>query len=194
MQSPKANRSKLNRYLFTVFLILVGAGSIIIIGPIIFSVMDGHLFVAIKEYLYAVVLLTILTISLVTFVFIIKKEKKGKILKSSQFAAKSFYIPMCNCMIVILGTLGWLGIGNVSPILCVAGYTLRSFGILAMFITPAFGLLFGNKALKEMKCSKRHIKGQSMAIAGIVLSIIMWLYLLIRIILRFKLPDYNFIF
>ena len=111
---------------------------------------------------------------------------------TSRHAIKSLMIPAFNFLIVSLcltvyytcesiyskkeeGLLMWI---------CLPFFIIGSIGIFAMFITPVFGIMYGRKALKQIKESKGDLVGRRWAISGIVLSLVMWALMLIAIILQ----------
>lgn len=106
--------------------------------------------------------------------------------KTSGLAIKSVMIPALNCLIVLPALLiGFMYYREEESLLmwiCLPFFIIGSVGIFAMFITPIFGIMYGRKALKQIKESKGGLLGRRWAISGIVLSLVIWAFMLISII------------
>ena len=106
--------------------------------------------------------------------------------KTSGLAIKSVMIPVLNCLIVSPALLiGFLYSGEEESLFMLKFmpfFIIGSFGAFAMFITPIFGIMYGRRALKQIKESKGCLVGRGWAISGILLSLVVWAFLLIAII------------
>ena len=106
--------------------------------------------------------------------------------KTSGLAIKSVIIPALNCLIVSPTLLvKSIYSGEEESLLMwifLPFFIIGSFGVFAMFITPIFGIMYGRRALKQIKGSKGDLVGRGWAISGIVLSLVIWAFMLISII------------
>jgi hypothetical protein len=66
--------------------------------------------------------------------------------------------------------------------ICLPFFIIGSYGVFVMFITPIFGIMYGRRSLKQIKESKGCLVGRGWAISGIVLSLVMWAFMLISTI------------
>lgn len=99
----------------------------------------------------------------------------------NRLALRSFWVPGLNLVIVLLGAmLGWV-FERVDPnqggVLVVTGVSfgfIASVGVFALIFTPAYGIRWARKGLRQIKKNPERFVGRRWAIAGITVSGLSW--------------------